>query len=154
MDFGCGTSLFYKFLNKKKIKIKYYGIDTSSEAINYCNKKFISNTYYCVDIFDSKINFNNKFDYVFANGIFTLKINLSDSEMKYFLKSALIKLFSITKKSLIFNLLSEHVDWKNRQNYYPKVSEIISIIKKNLSSHFVIDHNYDKFEYMVKVDKK
>ena len=74
--------------------------------------------------------------------------------MKYFLKSALIKLFSITKKSLIFNLLSEHVDWKNRQNYYPKFSEIISIIKKNLSSHFVIDHNYDKFEYMVKVDKK
>jgi SAM-dependent methyltransferase len=154
LDFGCGTSLFYKFLNKKKIKIKYYGIDTSPEAINYCNKKFISNTYYCADIFDSKTNFNNKFDYVFANGIFTLKINLSDSEMKYFLKSALIKLFSITKKSLIFNLLSEHVDWKNRQNYYPKVSEIISIIKKNLSSHFVIDHNYDKFEYMVKVDKK
>lgn len=154
LDFGCGTSLFYKFLNKKKIKIKYCGIDTSPEAINYCNKKFISNTYYCIDIFDSKTNFNNKFDYVFANGIFTLKINLSDSEMKNFLKSALIKLFSITKKSLIFNLLSEHVDWKNRHNYYPKISEIIAIIKKNLSSHFVIDHNYDKFEYMVKVDKK
>ena len=29
LDFGCGTSLFYQFLKKKKININYSGLDTN-----------------------------------------------------------------------------------------------------------------------------
>ena len=153
LDIGCGTSNFYKYLKKKKIKnFKYFGIDASQSMIEISKKKFKNNIYYCLDYFESD-RIKKKFDYVVANGIFTQKAKSSDKEMFYFFKKLSKKMFKNTHKGIAFNLLKEkkEVDWVKSGNYHPNFNEVMSYVKKELSTNFIINSNYKLFEYSIYV---
>ena len=154
LDFGCGTSLFYNFLNKNKFKIKYTGLDTNQEVIKYCKKKFPNNKYICLDIMKNKNREKNfKFDVIFANGIFTQKLSISNNEMYLFLFSLIEKLFKYSKKKLIFNVLVNNVDWKNPRNFYVSIEKMVKHIKSKISNKVILRLDYNKFECMVVISK-
>lgn len=153
LDFGCGTSLFYDYLKKKKIKIIYTGLDTDKSVIEYCKKRNKEINYYNFDILKNN-NFKKNFDCVFANGMFTQKLNLSEKYMYEYTFKMLIKMFKITKKKLIFNVLNNVVDWKNPKNFYVSLDKITNFLKKNLSKKFIIRHDYNNFECFIIVKKK
>lgn len=153
LDFGCGMSLFYKYLKKRiSIKFKYSGVDIDYPVIEFCKKKYQQNSYYNVDIIEEK-NFDKKYDFVFANGIFTQKRNLSNNYMYEYTFFLIKKLFNISKKKLVFNILVDSVDWKNSKNFYVSLDKISKFIKKNLSKKFIIRHDYNNFECMIIIFK-
>ena len=114
---------------KKKIKINYTGLDTDNSVINYCRKKNKNIEYYNFDIL-KKNNFKKNFDCVFANGMFTQKLNLSEKYMYEYTFKMLTKMFKISKKKLIFNVLHNAVDWKNPKNFYISLDKITNFLKK------------------------
>lgn len=155
LDFGCGTSLFFKFLKRLNYKVKYTGIDTNYKVIEYCKKKFPLNKYYCNDILEKKPfnNKNSKFDIIFANGIFTQRLSLSNKEMYSYLVKTIGVLNNYTKNKIIFNVLTDQVDWKNKKNFYISIDKLTNNLRKKISKKLILRFDYNKYEIMIIVFK-
>ena len=157
LDFGCGLSDLYIFLKKKKINNIYYGIDTSKKAILFSKKKFKKNNYYFADIFKDKkiVQKLPNFDVIVLNGIFTIKDKLSYFQMLEYFKFILLKLKTKMSGILIFNLISQNVEWKNDQNFYPNDLDIVKIINNILKVDYVKYSQKDIHEdFYVVLNKK
>ena len=151
-DLGCGTSHFYSFLKKNKIKkFKYIGIDISKKFIEISKKKFPRNKYFYTDIINTRKKLNC--DYAILNGIFTQKGNLTEKEMYFFFKKFIKKALKFTKKGLAFNTLSPICDWKNKKNFYLSFIQLEKFLK-SIKQSFLINHTYNKYEYIVYIFKK
>jgi SAM-dependent methyltransferase len=158
-DVGCGLSHFYEFLKNKKIKFRYIGSDISAEMIRGAKNRSM----------DAKINLykinllklNNRrllkklsADFVIANGLFTVKVNLSNKYWWSYIKKMLKKMFYITKECLIFNLMKNNVDYKDSHLYYQSIDPLLKFIERNLSKKVIIKQDYPLYEFMVYVYKK
>ena len=153
LDFGCGCGHLLEYINKKSLNIKYYGLDISEKFYNHCKNKFKENTFYNLDILKSNIDILPNFDYIILNGVFTEKRNLENNEMFKFMTSILKKLFLKTNIGLSFNVMSPIVDFKRDDLYYLSYDELGLFLKKNLSKNFVINNNYQLWEYTTYVYK-
>jgi SAM-dependent methyltransferase len=152
LDFGCGTSHFYEYLLKNKIKLTYSGLDISEKAINISLQKFPKNKYYCLDILDGHPNLPD-FDYIIMNGIFTEKIDLSFEEMFEYMKNMLTAIFQKTKRGIAFNVMSKAVDWEREDLFHLPTDLLISFLTKNITRNFVIRNDYGLYEYTVYIYK-
>ena len=139
LDFGCGLSDLHSFLKTNKVSHKYFGIDTNLNAINFSKKKFINNTYYSGDFLNkNEIKLDTKYDIIVINGVFTIKKKLSDSTMLKYIFLILKKLKKNSKKIILFNVLTNVPDWKNKDNYYPNVDKFSHMIKKNFECNYTM----------------
>ena len=153
LDFGCGLSGFFLYLEKKKITFKYSGIDTSLKIIKYCKKKFIHNKYYNFDILKNDKNIG-KFDIVILNGIFTIKANLKDNEMYLYIFEILKTIKKKTKGLMIINFLTDEPDWKNEKNFYPCYDVLKKFIKQKISTKIDIIDLPQIFEKIIVIKLK
>lgn len=76
------------------------------------------------------------------------------------MKKILIKLFSKTKKKLIFNNLSKFVDYREKSLFYADPLKVFDFCKRKLSNNVSINHDYFikknviPFEFTTSVSKK
>ncbi len=147
LDFGCGTSKFFEYLEKNNLDkyIEYSGIDINESSVKIAKNKFPNNNYFQTDILNTKNKIEN-YDFIIINGLFTQKLSLSDKKMNEFMCAILIKLSKQFKKGLSFNILSENVDYFNKKNFYPKASQLEEFICKNITRNFIIRHDYGLYE--------
>lgn len=140
LDFGCGTGYLYSHLQKSGFKGKYTGVDISSEAIILAKKNYLKNNN-CNFILQNilKKNLKKNFDYILINGTF----NNSTKKNWIWMKKILVRLFSITKKALIFNNLSYYVDFYDNTLFYIKPEKVFNFCKKNLGPKIIIDNSYE-----------
>ena len=64
------------------------------------------------------------------------------------------KAFNFTKKGLAFNTLSPMCNLKNNQNFYLSFDKLEKLLKLTNSGNFLINHSYNKYEYIVYIFKK
>ena len=141
LDFGCGTAQLYKFLKKKKFEGKYLGIDISRKIVEFNKKEFIKNKnvkFLNINLISSNSKLKTKFDYTVVSGTF----NNNTGNNWIWMKKALKILFKLTKKTLIFNNLSTHVDYKEKNLFYVRPEKIFHFCKKNLSEFIIIRNDY------------
>jgi SAM-dependent methyltransferase len=152
LDLGCGLSHFYKYLNLKKFKIKYLGVDISSKMIAISRRKYPNNLYYGLDILKdhSKIP---KVDYITINGLFTYKGNYSNKMMLRFVKNILLICASKAKIGISFNVFSESTDWKDKKLFYLNLKTITDFICKRIGNKFIVNHDYGLYEYTIFIYK-
>ena len=158
-DVGCGLGDFYNFLNKKKIKCNYIGSDISEQMIGKAlkNTNLKKNKLYHLNLLQVR---NEKYlkslnaDIVVANGLFTVKSNLSNKYWWGYIKKMLEKLFLITNECLVFNMMKNNVDFKDRHLYYQNTDELIKFLEKKLSKKIIIKSDYPLYEYMCYVYKR
>lgn len=101
IDFGCGYGAFLEFLHKHRqfIPAHYYGLDLSTEMISYCQRKYKL----------KRVNFLKKndldFDGCFSviSGAFGRAATPNVSLWESYVLSNLLKIWSHTKKAMIFN---------------------------------------------------
>ena len=149
LDIGCGLCDFYDFLNKKNIQVDYNGIDIADEMINLSKKKYLElhDKLICGDFND--IEYKDNFDHILISGIFNN--NIGDNWN--FIKKTLIKVSQIYTKSIIFNLITDDVDYMDKDLYYVNPDKIIDFCKQNISENVKKIHNYNKYEYMIIINK-
>ena len=152
LDVGCGTSLYYEFLQKKYKNFKYFGADSSNLMIQKSIEKFPKVKYYKCDFISSSIK-NKSFDYSIINGVFTQKGNTSDIEMTRYIRKILLNVNKVSKKGIAFNLLSPAVDWKNKKNFYPNLDQFFDFLTKKISRNIVVNHSYGLYELIIYVYK-
>lgn len=146
LDYGCGISNLYNFLNKKKIKYKKYFAYDINPNLNsfYTNKKF------------KKFKFINKkkdilrenIDFSISNGVhnFYTKNDLSNfvNDINF--------LFKISKIGFGISFLNDNVDYKEKYLSYKKMTNVYKILKK-LNCNYIIDQTFKKYETFLIVYK-
>ena len=148
LDFGCGASHFYQYLQRQGIAISYSGLDISPKFIDLSRQKFPDIEYYCCDILvDSpKVPVH---DYVIMNGVFTEKRSLTFDEMFDYFQRTLAAAFGKARIAVAFNVMSKQVDWERDDLFHLPIDTLAEFLTRSLSRHFVIRHDYGLYEYTV-----
>ena len=134
LDYGCGTGAFYDYLLKiKKNPKKYIGIDIVDEFLIHCKKKFPKGVF----LKPNEIE-NYEYDFGFASGIFN---NIRDDN-KEFWRKTIKKLFKRCKKGIAFNMMSEYVDYYDKDLYYESPEEAFKFVKNEVTPYVNLRHNY------------
>jgi 2-polyprenyl-3-methyl-5-hydroxy-6-metoxy-1,4-benzoquinol methylase len=70
LDYGCGTGDFYRFLQRRGIKVKYTGVDINENFIDLAKKKYPECTFKVMNADDDE--FEGFYDYIFICGVFKI----------------------------------------------------------------------------------
>ncbi len=146
LDVGCGYGALLDIFKEKNIPVNYTGIDFVPDMIKEAQLRHSDHTFFSGDFLDWKAP--QKYDYVFANGLFTQKLGASDQELEIFLKEVIKKMFAVCNKGISFNLLTDRVDFKASENFYRSPEKTFSE-SLALSRKCRIDHVSPFFEYFV-----
>ncbi len=112
LDVGCGTGNLLEYINSKGIHVKYTGVDIMDEMVMKAKSKQLDGEFRCADIFKEDVFKPASFDVVYTSGIFNL--NLGNN--KEFLANALELFFSLSRETVVFNLL--HYASPDREDKY------------------------------------
>lgn len=155
-DVGCGNGEFLKFLNKKKIKFKFFfGSDISNIIINQSQKNFKNYKnvkFQCLDILKNRRIKN--YDYVFASGIFNIKNHIDKKIWKKHVFLIIKNLYEISKKGCSFNIMTPFTTYREKKIYYQSIDELVKYLRNYVSKNIIINHSYDLWEYTVYIYKE
>lgn len=137
-DLGCGTGELYRHLRDAGLeRIRYVGIDRSALAIDLARSKFPDATFHCLDVEESpRETLDRVFDcdFVFANGLFTVKDTLAHADMWRFLQSMVEAAWPRARRGIIFNVMSKIVDWERDDLFHVSYDELASYLR-GLGAH-------------------
>ena len=146
LDFGCGLGGLKTYIDKHKLNhIEYEGLEISKAYAKAARKNHPGVKIHCLDILKDKAKLSN-YDYIVLNGIFTRRENMSETQMLEYLRRVTEKLFPYARHGIAFNVMSQNVDWKSNELFHPSNNELVSVISKSLSPHFVLRNDYGLYE--------
>jgi len=148
LDYGCGFGSLLQYLNENNIKCDYLGYDISEEMVK--KAKAISPS----DKFVSSIG-TNMYDYTIANGIFNVKLDLSNLQWKEHVFNTIENINTISKKGFSFNVLTSYSDKDLMKDYlyYADPIEMFDFCKVNCSKNVALLHDYKLYEFTIIVRK-
>lgn len=147
LDIGCGFGDLYKFFLKIKPDIKYKGCDLSPQVVEIASSQNKLGSFEVRDI-SMKPYAEGEFDYILMSGIFNYKIN---NNIKY-LEETIELAFKFSRKGIIFNLITDFVDYKTPELYYYSPEEVFRLCRK-LSRSISLRHDYPLYEFTIFVKK-
>lgn len=149
LDFGCGASHLYDYLQKNGFEtLQYSGLDISAKYLKLSKEKHPDVKYYCLDILKAdQAESLPVFDYVIMNGVFTERQEMSFDEMLEYFKALVGKAFEHARLGLAFNVMSKHVDWERDDLFHLPFDTLAEFLKKQVSPHFAFRQDYGLFEY-------
>jgi SAM-dependent methyltransferase len=139
IDLGCGLGDMLPYLRQYGFTGKYLGCDFVPEFIELAKRK------YRQDLRADFLEFNvlkddlpDGFDYVLISGIFNNKIiNNQD-----FIETALKKSISKAKVGVVFNALSDYVEYQDESLFYISPLTLFDYCKRNLTPYITLKHDY------------
>lgn len=148
LDFGCGASHLYEYILRHGFenKIEYSGLDLSKKFIDLSRSKFPTIPYYFLDVLEDRMTLPD-FDYVVFNGVFTMKGDLSFEEMLEYFQAVVSRMSDKARIGLAFNVMSKQVDWEREDLFHLPFDVLAAFLVRNVSSNFVIRHDYGLYEY-------
>jgi hypothetical protein len=153
LDFGCGASHLYPYLQSSKFAgLKYHGLDASPAFCSLSRKKYPENDYLCLDVI-AEPDILREFDYAVMNGVFTEKCSLTFDEMFDYFKKVMRVVFAKVRRGVAFNVMSKAVDWEREELFHLPIDTLVEFLVKELSRNFVIRNDYGLYEYTVYVYK-
>jgi hypothetical protein len=154
LDFGCGASHLYPYLQSSRFAgLEYHGLDASPAFCALSREKYPQNDYVCLDVIAEPGELG-EFDYVVMNGVFTEKRDLTFEEMFEYFKQVMRIVFPKVRRGLAFNVMSKAVDWERSDLFHVPTDLLISFMANELTRHFIIRNDYGLYEYTVYVYKE
>jgi SAM-dependent methyltransferase len=142
LDLGCGLGHFFQYIsnhpeqNIKNLADNYLGIDPISKMIEHA-KNISPQGNFKLGSAES-LNQLPKFDFVVANGLFTVKSTASELEMQNFVDKTLDAMWEKSNLGISFNLMSDFVEHRYPRLYYINPSEVINKFAPRFGRHFLI----------------
>lgn len=153
LDFGCGLSHLYEFLQTLNLPhIRYAGLDLSRQFIERSQQKFPHNEYYCLDILE-KPQTLPEFDYILLNGVLTEKCSLTYDQMLSYFRRLIQAVYAKATRGIAFNVMSTQVDWQREDLFHLSFDTLADFLVKNLKARFVFRKDYGLYEYTTYIFK-
>lgn len=149
-DLGCGYAAFANYLRDTGWQGQYEGVDISEEMVN-CAKKSLQKDSNAILTVGSKPF--QKADFVVASGIFNVRLQADSLEWSKYIFRTIDLMVEYAKMGVAFNCLSSWSD-KDRMRadlHYCNPAEIIEYCGKKHSRWLEISHDYDLFEFTVRM---
>lgn len=147
LDVGCGNAELYKFLNFNGFKGKYTGFDINDSLLEQAKLQYKNIDCQNVDILNC--NETNKYDYVVVSGLFNSNYG---QDIKWFF-NMLEALNKFSNKKIIFNAISNYVNFKDKSLFYIDPKEVLDFIIQNISSNVSIMHGELPYNFTCVIDK-
>lgn len=154
LEVGSGTGDFLQFLlNDQSLQeFEYTGLETVPEFLEISKKKFPGFNFLNLDISTQKIE--SSFDYVIFGGVFYHKFSFTDEQFFEFFKKLILNAASITNKTIIFNMVTQFVEYKKDDLYYTNLNDLVDFITNEVSRFFKIDHSTILYELTISIFKQ
>lgn len=146
LDVGCGLGDYYQWLKAQKKDVHYHGIDITPGMIETATSRF-PGVKFDVGTIDT-INETGEVDYSFASGIFYLVEN----EPFSFMKATISKMFTVSRKAIAFNTLSDWATVKTNDEFYASPIETLEFCH-SLSPYVTIRHDYHPADFTIYIYK-
>lgn len=145
-DIACGTGAFLSHLEDAgTTPTRYLGLDVSETAIAKARAKHSPSLFEVHDLLRDPAP--GRFDYVVANGLFTVKDSLSQAEMWRFFQDATRAMWEMTEVAMAFNVMSAVVDWQREDLFHVESDALLRWLYEIAGRRVVLRADYDLFEY-------
>ncbi len=148
-DLGCGTGELFAHLRERGLRnVTYIGADRSATALSYARAKFPDATFIEIDVNSSEAELAQiACDYLVANGLFTVKWEMSDDQMWSFLKSTISRVWPLVRRGVAFNVMSKIVDWERDDLFHLAMDDAASFLHELAGRRVRLRADYGLFEY-------
>ena len=144
LDIGCGLGDFYAYLQERDIDVRYTGYDITPEFVELAAQRHPSARFQIRDVQAEGIP--EKFDYVVSSQTFNNRLKNEDNMAV--MKDVLRLAYSASTKGVAFDMLTDHVDFKEDRLFYYSPEEIFRYAK-TLTKRVSLRHDYPLFEFTV-----
>lgn len=145
-DLACGTGAFLDHLTAAgQPPRRYLGLDISDSAITAAQAKHDPAQFQRHDILRDPAP--GSFDYVVANGLFTVKDSLSQEEMWTFLRATTTAMWGMTRVGMAFNVMSAVVDWQRDDLFHVETDALLRWLYALAGRRVILRADYDLYEY-------
>jgi|SRR5690606_3381101 len=153
LDVGAGFGDYFGYLQQHYLNhdINYTGAEITPEFCEIAREKYPDINMIHENILERT---DLQFDFVQMSGLFHQNGEVPPEDWKNFMLQMITHSFSICKKGISLNVLSNTVDFKREGNFYVDVDELYSFLCSKVSRHIIIDQSYPLFEATVHVFRK
>lgn len=160
LDVGCGWGGLYKRCQERNLEVRYHGIDIVSSMITDAIQNFKDAKFSEGDVF--AIPDTEQYDYVVCNGVLTLKLDSPITQMLHYSNDLIRKMFSLSKRGICFNHMSDKVNYMHPNVLYTNPLERMAWCMSELSPRITLDHSFNSlgmenvrrtFDYILHVFK-
>lgn len=153
-DVGMGMGHYYEYLKSEHSnkRIIYSGSEITKEYYDYCCLNFPKQSFFYRDLVNEAVN--ERYDYVVLSGVFHQIRNNKRSDWETFMRLLLKKCFGIANKGIVFNCLTDRVDYFKENNFYCNLNKLQDFIVEELSRYYNITQSYPIFEATIFVFTK
>ena len=135
LDVGCGLGDLYEFLRARGLRCRYLGVDITPAMVAAAQKNHPEGNFALLDILTDPPA--ERYDYVFASGIFNMKI--SDNEG--FVRSMLVRMFEICRRAVGANMLCRCAPRQDRALHYFNPAEMF-LFARTITPLVALRHDY------------
>ncbi len=148
-DLACGTGELLSRIRQRNIaNIDYIGVDRSEKALGLARRKHPDAAFLNLDVSDAGSDLSPRAcDYLVANGLFTMKLDMSDEVMWAFLETAVRRVWPLVRKGLAFNVMSKIVDWERDDLFHVPMDKTARLLHSLAGRHVMIRADYGLYEY-------
>jgi SAM-dependent methyltransferase len=148
-DLACGTGeLLARIRERQLANIDYIGIDRSDMALGYAREKFPNDRFAKLDVNDPDSDLSLiDCDYLVADGLFTVKWELSYEQMWAFLELTMRRVWPHVRRGIAFNVMSKVVDWERDDLFHVPMDDLARLLFGLAGRHVMIRADYGLYEY-------
>lgn len=141
LDVGCGLGSLVDCLEQSNLNFEYLGIDINPRLIGKCKEVYPQ---YEFQLLNDDFDYNSlDFDYALVSGVFNHV--RTDGDEKNFMKSMIGKYFALAKKGVVWNLLTDRVDYFTDHNVNYNVFDTLEFCY-SLTNSVAMMNTHLKFE--------
>lgn len=148
-DLGCGTGELLAHIRRRELNnIVYVGADRSKMALAYARAKFPDATFVDIDVTARGADLDLiACDYLVANGLFTVKFELSQAQMWSFLETTICRVWPRVRRGVAFNLMSKVVDWERDDLFHVPMDDTAHLLHGLAGRRVRMRADYGLYEY-------
>lgn len=155
LDLGCGTGDFYGYLMEtipEGNRLAYMGVDVVSSMIEIAKGKYPmgADMFRVLNVLEEALP--RKFNYIFANGIFNLRLMEEKNAFPYMCR-LLKAVWPYAERGICFNFISTHVNWRDEKMAYYDPARVLEFCINELSRKVSMAHHYEKCDVCVWVER-
>jgi SAM-dependent methyltransferase len=143
LDVGCGLGDFYGWMRRKKLRVRYTGVDITPGMVEKARKRFPRGRFHVCDVLDTSYPLIVH-DYVLSSGIFTHRVASAFD----FLAAMVRRMFDLSKHGVAFNCLSGWAREREAGEFHADPLKVVSFCRK-LTPWVVLRHDYHPRDFTI-----